>query len=190
MSHDARAFQRAMKGTIALIACAAACAKPAPKPTAPAPTALEIDAQTRFSCDTLEAAPKTVVECAPGGGACTLAYTTTRTTTSPAGYEVGDPAPVDAEASAWRITDDGERLHVDLLDGTAPRLVVDALLAGAWGTEGTVGREYVGVVRSPATGAPSPMRAVSIAGAARTPTETHDDVRVAVRCALSTDLEE
>ncbi len=81
-------------------------------------------------------------------------------------------------------------MHVDILDGQTPRLVIDALLSGAWGTEGTVGREYVGVVRSPATGAPSPMRAVSIAGAPRTPTAARDDVRVAVRCALSTDLQE
>jgi hypothetical protein len=34
------------------------------------------------------------------------------------------------------------------------------------------------------------MRAVSIAGAPSTPAVTRDEARVAVRCALSTDLQE
>jgi hypothetical protein len=180
-----------MRTSIALIALTAACAKAAAKPTAPRRArAGTPDAETRFTCDTLDATPKPVVECAPGGGACTLTYIATPMTTSPGGYEVGDPIAVDAEATAWRVFENGERLHVDILDGKATRLVIDALLSGAFGSEGTVGREFVGVVRTPATGAPAPMRAVSLAGRAHTPATTHDDVRVAVRCALATDLQE
>ena len=194
MTRAARAFESAMRRTIALIAWTAACAKPAPKPTAPAPpaaTAPTPDAETRFTCDTLDAAPKNVVDCAPGGGACELALTATRMTTSPAGYQVGDQVPVEAPAAKWRARDDGERLHVDLFDdrGT-PRLVIDAFLSGAFGSEGTVGREFVGVARTPGADAPAPYAAVSLAGQPHTPTETRDDVRVAVRCALSTDLQE
>jgi hypothetical protein len=112
-------------------------------------------------------------------------------TTSPNGYEVGDDVAVTAQGSGWRIADaaDDERVRVEILDGASPRLIVDGVLAGAAGSEGTIAREYVGVARTPGAGAPA-MRGVSIAGAPGTPAVTRDEARVAVRCALSTDLQE
>jgi len=167
-----------------------AVAKASPARPSPAPPAPEApDELTSLRClelDAPDSAPP-VVSC--GADGCELTYTATRMTTSPAGYQVGAKVPVTATAPRWRLLEDGERLHVDILDGGHPRLLVDGLLAGAWGSEATIGHLYVGVVTTPGASAP-PVAAVSIAGAPRSPAATRDEVRVAVRCGVSVDLQE
>ena len=148
---------RAMRLVVAALAVSA-CAKP-PAPAAPAlaPAPLAVpDADTALWCAPVDAAADAalLVRCAPGGGDCAVAYT---------------PAHV---AAAWRVRDAGEQLHVDVLDHTSVVLAIDGWLAQAAGTEATVSRIYVGVVRTPGAGAIRSRRSPS-------PT-----------CALSTDLHE
>jgi hypothetical protein len=184
------------------LAAATACAKappprapaPPPPPPAPASTGLAaLDPETRFECDAIKPDPRVsdahVVECLPGGGACELAYIARKMTSSPAGYLQGEEVAVTAQASRWRVDLDGERLHVEIADGAGTALIVDGALSGAAGSEGTIAREYVGVARTPGANA-APARAVSIAGAPTTPQVTRDEARVAVSCALVTDLQE
>jgi hypothetical protein len=182
-----------MRRLFPALLAAAACTRPAPAPRAPVAAIAAPDAETSFDCEPIRPDPSApdarVVECAPGGGACSLTYTARRMTAGPSGYEVGADVPIATQAGAWRAEDDGERLHVEILDGAEPRLIVDALLSGAAGSEGTAVREFVGVARTPGAGAPA-MRAVSLAGAPSAPSTTRDEARIAVRCALSTDLQE
>jgi len=104
----------------------------------------------------------------------------------PEWLRVGAQVPIEATATAWKVDEDGEHVHIDLI-GT--NVIVDAQLEGAWGTKATRGQSFVGVARTIGADAPA-MAAVSIAGAPHTPTTTRDELRVAVRCALSTDLQE
>jgi hypothetical protein len=186
-------MRRLLPALLTSTACTHAAA-PAPRAPVAASTAIAApDAETSFDCEPITPDPSApdahVVACAPGGGACELAYLARRTTSGPDGYVVGDQVSVTTQASSWRVVDDGERLHVEIADGGGTALIVDGALAGAAGSEGTVAREYVGVARTPGAGAPA-MRAVSIAGAPSTPSTTRDEARIAVRCALSTDLQE
>jgi hypothetical protein len=150
----------------------------------------------RFTCQALDgpAAASPLLSCQMSSY-CDVSYEASRLEVSPSGYQwLPDTIRVERTLDLSRprpvrlvVDIRGERLRARLTEGSRDLLRVDGFLSGAGGSEGGVGQDFVGVLRTPDAPA-TPMAAVSLAGQADQPRRVVESFRGAVRCTLWTEF--